>query len=58
MIEAKFSHLNKAYSDVHEAVEHERPVSPEDIQITGTKIQVYKDFFWHQFLDTSIIPKP
>ena len=40
VIAAKFSHLNKAYSDVHEAVGHDRPVSPEDIQIAETKIPV------------------
>ena len=50
MIAAKFSHLNKAYSDVHEAVGHDRPVSPEDIQIAETKIQVYMDFFRVSFL--------
>ena len=30
--EAKISHLNKAYSDVHEAPGHDKPVSPEDVQ--------------------------
>ena len=57
MIAAKFSHLNKAYSDVHEAGGHDRPVSPEDIQIAETKIQAYMDFFRCQFPNTSIIPK-
>ena len=57
MTEAKFSHLNKAYSDVHEAGGHDRPVSPEGIQIAETKIQAYMDFFRRQFPNTSIIPK-
>ena len=56
-LESKFNTLNQAYMEVHKAISHSKPISPQNIHEIQRKINNYMHIFRTHCPETPIIPK-